>query len=153
MVNTGIRYYEVVCKCGHVGRAHYVPVPFPVRAENGREAARIARDYPRVKHQHRDAILSVSELTPEEYRDLVRSNGADPYLRCRSRREQDLTCDLTGRMVDDPHYVDRGALRKENRRKRKDRIGFRIRRQEERDGADRLAMAQDAWETGEGGAM
>ena len=53
-------YYEVLAKCGHVGKKHYVPVKFAVIAEDGKEAAKMVRYFPRVKHNHKDAILNVS---------------------------------------------------------------------------------------------
>ena len=34
-------YYEVIAKCGHVGKKHYVPVKFAVIAEDGKEAAKM----------------------------------------------------------------------------------------------------------------
>ena len=43
---------------------------------------------PRVKHDHRDAILSVREVDIFEYDGLKEVNRCDPYLQCRSRREQ-----------------------------------------------------------------
>ena len=50
-------YYLVLTKAGHLGKSCYMPIWFPVEAENGREAAKIARGYPRVKRDHKDAIL------------------------------------------------------------------------------------------------
>lgn len=39
------KYYEVIAKCGHVGKKHYVPVKFAVIAEDGKEAAKMVRDF------------------------------------------------------------------------------------------------------------
>ena len=55
--------YEVICKCGHVGKQHYIEISFPIIAENGREAAKKARYLPRVKHHHKDAIINVRKIT------------------------------------------------------------------------------------------
>ena len=60
-------YFIVKTKCGHVGRNMYVPIDFAIWAENAREAAVIARQRPGVKRNHPDAILSVTEITREEY--------------------------------------------------------------------------------------
>ena len=52
------KFFRVTCKCGHVGRQFFVRVDFPVNADSGKEAAEIARFIPRVKHDHKDAILN-----------------------------------------------------------------------------------------------
>ena len=49
--------YEVCAKCGHVGRYNYVDKIFAVKASSGKEAAAKVRNFPRVKHDHKDAIL------------------------------------------------------------------------------------------------
>ncbi len=54
-----MRYFIVTAKCGHVGRDNYIPIDFAVKAESASKAASYARDLPRVKHDHKDAILSV----------------------------------------------------------------------------------------------
>jgi len=55
------KFYIVTAKCGHVGKSKYILIDFPVIAEDGREAAKIARQIPRVKHHHKDAIRNVEE--------------------------------------------------------------------------------------------
>ena len=57
-----VQYYEVVCKGGHVGSNNYFPMHLFIAAENGREAAAIARQTPRVKHDRKDSIVSVCPL-------------------------------------------------------------------------------------------
>lgn len=84
------RYYKVKCKCGHVGRNYYIPIDFPVVASNGREAAKIARDFPRCKHHHKDCILEVVEISKEEYIELHGLNDDDPFLHCSSIQQQRL---------------------------------------------------------------
>lgn len=96
-----IKYYKVVCKCGHVGRKHYIPVQFAVMAEDGKEAAKKARNFPRVKHQHKNAILDVVKLDYEEYLELLELNRNDSYLNCHSKQEQNRLCDLSDRIKDD----------------------------------------------------
>ncbi|MCL2793493.1 MAG: hypothetical protein FWD87_10450 [Spirochaetaceae bacterium] len=61
------KYFIVKTKCGHVGKNMYVPVEFAIYAKNGKEAAFIARQKPGVKRNHPDAILSVEEISREEY--------------------------------------------------------------------------------------
>ncbi len=82
------RYFKVTAKCGHVGRSHYVPISFPVAASCGKEAAAIARWYPRVKHHHPDAIINCEEIDREQYGILLKANSLDPYLQCKCKRDQ-----------------------------------------------------------------
>lgn len=82
------RFYAVVAKCGHVGRHFYAEKTFAVQAENGREAAKIVRTFPRVKHHHKDAIISVEKISQERYDEITRQNFADPYFRCKCVQDQ-----------------------------------------------------------------
>lgn len=56
-----MNYYKVRAKCGHVGRNNYIIKPFFVKANDGKEAAKIVRNTPRVKHDHKYAIIDVKE--------------------------------------------------------------------------------------------
>ena len=60
-------FYEVQAKCGHVGRNNYVVKTFYVKAESASDAARQIRYAPRVKHNHKDAIISVKRIDHEQY--------------------------------------------------------------------------------------
>ena len=99
-----LKMYEVACKCGHVGRKHYVLVHFPIKAANGQEAAKIARSMGRVKHDHKDAILSVERIDEDRYRELMLMNRNDPYLNCNNIQEQRVI-DITDRLVDEKEEV------------------------------------------------
>ena len=81
------RYYLVKTKCGHVRRGNYIPITFPVEAVSAKKAAAIARQKPRVKHNHLDAILDVKEVSYDEFRVQEERNMFDPYLRIHSRKE------------------------------------------------------------------
>ena len=83
-----MRYFIVTAKCGHVGRGNYIPIDFAVKAESASEAASYARNLPRVKHDHKDAILSVQEVDLFDYSERDWINRYDPYLKCTTRREQ-----------------------------------------------------------------
>lgn len=91
---SGIRYFAVTCKCGHVSRKHYMPITFPVVAKNRKEAANLARQIPRVKHNHKDAILQNDEISYTGYLDIKEKNLGDPYLNVKSSYEQDVIFDL-----------------------------------------------------------
>lgn len=98
------KYYEVECKCGHTGsRKFYIPIKFAVKASNGKEAAEIGRQLPRCKHDHKDCVLGIREITHEEFVRISLVNRLDPFLNCHSIQEQK-QFDLSDRMVEDPHY-------------------------------------------------
>lgn len=84
----GSYMYSVLCKCGHVGRHRYMPIQFPIIAETKKEAAKIARKLPRVKHDHKDAIKEVRQISKSEYENLIRNNNEDPYLKFKSSYQQ-----------------------------------------------------------------
>ena len=62
-----MNYYKVVAKCGHVRRGHYIIKDFFVTSEDGKEAAHKVRFLPRVKHDWKNAILSVELITKVEF--------------------------------------------------------------------------------------
>lgn len=82
--------YKVIAKCGHVGRKNYIPITFAIKANDGKEAAKIARTIPRVKHHHKDAIINVKKIDISEYLKIKEQNNNDPYLGCKSKQEQNL---------------------------------------------------------------
>lgn len=111
-------YYLVLCKAGHVGRNYYMPIWFPVGAEDGRQAAAIARSIPRVKHDHKDAILDCVKTDYEGFLAQIEENAKDPYLQCRSRHEQDQIMPLIKhRLVEDTHIDERWCKPKYPKRK------------------------------------
>ena len=97
--------FEVKCKCGHVGRKNYIVISFPVIAEDGRDAAHKARYFPRVKHDHKDAIISVRKITDEEYDELIAINNQDEYLHCSNRQEQNLL-NITNRIIKEEKFLE-----------------------------------------------
>ena len=117
-------YYEVIAKCGHVGKKYYVPIKFAVIAENGKEAAKLVRQFPRVKHNHKDAILNVNKIDYERYLEIFEMNKNDPYLKCHSRKEQNLINNFSERLEDDLH----NQKIKYDRQVRLDRIAYRIKK-------------------------
>lgn len=85
-----MQYYKVQAKCGHVGRNNYILKYFYVKAEDGKEAAKIVRNKPRVKHHHKYAIQSVEKISMEDYLSGIRYNQEDKYFQSNSSREQRL---------------------------------------------------------------
>ena len=82
-----IKYFLVTAKCGHVRKSKYIPVIFAVKAENGKDAAAIVCKIPRVKHDHADAILNVSEVMVDEYDKQRIANENDPFLKVTNKKE------------------------------------------------------------------
>ena len=101
------RYFSVECKCGHAGKMYYIPIKFAIEAENGREAAEKGRWIPRVKHHQKYCILSVEELTEDEYYLLRSENRNDPFLNCHSDLEQ-MNIDIEDRKVREPWFYNLG---------------------------------------------
>ena len=117
-----MEFYLVTTKCGHVGKTSYMPITFPVKAENGREAAKIARGYPRVKRNHWDAILECRKVGEETYQMQILINNNDPYLHATSKQEQDaMVADIAGRIKYDNHQDEINRL---SRRSSKPNLKF-----------------------------
>ena len=99
------KYYAVEAKCGHVGRKNCIIITFGIVAESKKDAARISKNIPRVKHDHKDAIVSVNEISYDEYLEIRKNNSEDYYLRCSSKQEQRILCDnLNSRIIKDSYY-------------------------------------------------
>ena len=96
---TRANYYLVTLKGGHVGRNNYIVFSYPVYAESGKEAARIARELPRVKHDAKDAVLGVKKISFQEYILAKRQCEKDPYLHCTNRQEQVVFMDELGERI------------------------------------------------------
>ena len=124
MKNEFKKYFMVIAKCGHVGKKNYIPIKFAVVAESGKEAAKKVRQFPRVKHNHKDAILDVRCITLEEFLEIKEINDNDPYLKCHSRQEQNLIVNLAERMVADLHNVKQAF----DKQARKDRVAYKLRK-------------------------
>ena len=117
------RYYEVVAKCGHVGKRYYYRGVFYVNAENGEEAARAVRYFPRVKHDHPDAILKVTRVTEDEYLAGKERVADEVYFRCESMQEQGRYWDeISANIYPEARYNEDEEERKPHvRRRQKDK--------------------------------
>lgn len=84
---------------------------FGVVAENGKEAAQIARAIPRCKHHHKDCIREVTKISYEEFLEINANNDEDPYLKCSSIQEQ-RNIDMSERLYDEdkPKEVTRACV-------------------------------------------
>lgn len=86
--NQPLKAFLVTARCGHVGQTRYIPITYPVLAKDGTEAAAQVRDFPRVKHHQKLAILKVEAVAWADYQHQKDINRMDPYLRCRNRQQQ-----------------------------------------------------------------
>ena len=60
------------------------------KAENGKEAAKIVRNMPRVKHDHKDAIKEVKKIEYDEYITGLKIMESDMYFQVHNSTEQRL---------------------------------------------------------------
>ena len=104
-VSVNQKYFEVEAKCGHVGRTNCIWIRFAVVAESRTDAAKKARMFGRVKHNHQDAIGYVKEIDFESFMVSKAENDADPYLRCKSRREQNQIEGFSSRIEPDEFNI------------------------------------------------
>ena len=119
------RNYAVIAKCGHVGLGYYIPIEFAVVASSKEEAAALARQLPRVKHHHKDAIQEVREVSMEEYLVIVERNNHDPYLKCKNIQQQKLVFNIIEpRLVVDSH----NQTIKHSKQERRDRVDFKMKK-------------------------
>lgn len=119
------KYFKVICKCGHVGKKYFIRISFPVVAMTKKEAAEIARYIPRVKHNHKDAIIDCIEISYSEYIELKAINNNDPYLNCGCKQEQKIIENLYSRLEKENEFLNRFYRRK------KDSIEYRLKKQNE----------------------
>lgn len=100
-----MRYFEVTVKFGHVGKNKYYKGNIYLKAESGKEAASKARACPRVKHDHKDAILSVTELDYETFQELWEQNENISYFSCYNVQEQrDCLCEIQDQIFQETRF-------------------------------------------------
>ena len=83
-----MKYFEVAAKCGHVGRQYYYEGHFFVLAENAKKAAERVKSAPRVKKDHKDAVLWVCEVDEPTYSEGVEAMKNNPYFHCHCKHAQ-----------------------------------------------------------------
>ena len=93
------KYYKVTAMCGHVTKRKFILIDFPVMAENGKEASAKVRMFPRVKHNHKNAIISCVKITFDEFVELEEKNHNDEYLKCKNIQDQNRIEGLDERLI------------------------------------------------------
>ena len=89
-----MKYFEVIAKCGHVGRGNYYEGHFFVKCRSKQEAAEKIKRAPRVKKDHDDAILGVFEVDEPTYLKGLEDYKNNPYFNCKSKWEQKRVSEL-----------------------------------------------------------
>lgn len=125
MDNKAFNYYAVIAKCGHIGKKQYIPIKFAVIADNGKQAAKKVRNFPRVKHNHKNAILSVTKINFDEFIQINKKNDEDLYLKCHSKQEQSLIENLEERIEIDYYNIKEELFSKEERQ---ERVKFKLKK-------------------------
>ena len=82
------KYFEVIAKCGHVGRNYYYEGHFFVVSTSASKAAKRVKNFPRVKKNHKDVILSIKEITYREYKVGFENFCSEPYFMCKNKQQQ-----------------------------------------------------------------
>jgi hypothetical protein len=85
-----MQFYEVEAKCGHVGKNYYYRGLFYVRARDKKEAAAMARNIPRVKHDNKFAILNTRVIDYAAFMSGQALQRTNPYFRCKNIQDQKL---------------------------------------------------------------
>ena len=120
-------YYIVTVKCGHVGRGKYCIKDLAIKANSKKDAAIIARKTPRVKHDWKDAIVNIKEVSKEDWDIQLDINNKDPFFVCKNIQEQRLlNLDMEIYLYEEPKYM---VHSKEERRSR---IEYKLKKREER---------------------
>lgn len=109
--------FRVIAKFGHVGRNKYYEGTVYVQAQSAKEAALLVRWMPRVKHHHKDAILSVEEVSQQEFCEGQATMNHNPYFACSNIQQQRARCGEMSYLIksENNHYDDKSYC---SRRKR-----------------------------------
>lgn len=121
-----MKYYKVIAKCGHVGKRNYIPIAFAVAAESGKTAAKKVKGYARVKKHLKDNIISVTEVSIEDFNILLELNKSDNYLQSVNKQQQELEENFEQRVV---KFISNELTKKEYREKRKSRLIYQIKKE------------------------
>lgn len=86
-------YWKIDAKVGHVGgRSKYKIHTFYIVATSAKEAALKARYIPRVKHDDKKAILSVTRISYEDFMIGSIKYSEDPFVRVNNIQDQRRYC-------------------------------------------------------------
>lgn len=87
-MEANMKYFNITVKFGHVGKSNFYKGYLYLKTESKKDAAEKARYCPRVKHDHKDAILNVEEIDKDLYFEGLEKNRAIRYFSCYNVQEQ-----------------------------------------------------------------
>lgn len=87
-----MKYFRVEAKCGHVGRNKFILKNFFLKSENKKSAAQTVINYPRVKHNHKDVIREVEDISEVMYIEGVIKTKKDMYFKVTNSTDQKRYC-------------------------------------------------------------
>lgn len=87
-----MKYFRVEAKCGHVGRNKFILKTFFLKSENKKSAVQTVINYPRVKHNHKDVIREVENISEVMYIEGVIKTKKDMYFKVTNSTDQKRYC-------------------------------------------------------------
>lgn len=87
-----MNYFRVEAKCGHVGRNKFILKNFFIKSENKKSAAQTVINFPRVKHNHKDVIRVVENISKGMYIEGITETSNDMYFNVTNSTDQKRYC-------------------------------------------------------------
>lgn len=87
-----MNYFRVEAKCGHVGRNKFILKNFFIKSENKKSAAQTVINFPRVKHNHKDVIRVVENISKGKYIEGITETSNDMYFNVTNSTDQKRYC-------------------------------------------------------------
>lgn len=82
-----------------------MPITFPIKAFNKKEAVKKVKNFPRVKRDHKDVILEINQVSYDDYKKQIEINNKDPYLHIKRKKDQkEIIEDLKERFKKEENY-------------------------------------------------
>lgn len=112
------KYFVALVKSGHVGRKYYYEARFPVIAKSRKDAAGKCQTLARAKKGQKGMVISIDEITHEEYTIICEEEKRNPYKYCKNIQEQRKYMDEIQMQIKlDPLYKDKDEERKKKKEK------------------------------------
>lgn len=111
-----VNYYVATLKGGHVGQKYYIEFTKAIKAYSKKEAADKCKKLPRAKKGQADMIISIDEISYDEYVELMKEENENPYFLCKNIQQQrSKMSEIKYEIKLDPLYTDRDIERKKRK--------------------------------------
>ena len=111
-----VNYYVATLKGGHVGQNYYIEFTKAIKAHSKKEAAEKCKALPRAKKGQADMIISIDEITYNEYVELMNEENENPYFLCKNIQQQrSKMSEIKYEIKLDPLYTNRDIERKKRK--------------------------------------